>query len=92
MEKIDQILAKSLAKKGLSKVTQGAMICFYASEWNKDLFCPISFTNGILKVSVDSSPAASELQIRESELIEYLNNRIGKKSVRQLRIIVLRKL
>lgn len=90
MEKIDKILAKSLAKKGLSGVTRGAMICFYANEWGNGLFIAISFVNGILKVSVSSSPAAAELQIKEMELLDNLNTRLGKKVVRQLRIIVCR--
>lgn len=88
MEKIDKILAKSLAKRGLSKATQGAMVCFYAKEWANGLFEPISFTEGTLKVSVCSSPAASELQIQESKLLDHLNEKIGKRIVRQLRIVV----
>lgn len=88
MEKIDKILMKSLAKKGLGKASQSAMICFYATEWGKGLFDTISFSNGVLKVSVSSSPASSNLQIRESELIDYLNAKLGRRSVRQLRIVL----
>ncbi len=88
MEKIDKILSSVLAKKGLAKAAQGAMVCFYAKEWGKGLFEPISFQNGTLKISVCSSPAASEIHIKEAELIDFLNNKLSKRSVRFLRIVV----
>lgn len=88
MEKIDKILGKALAKKGLGKATQGALVCFYAKEWGNGLFRPISFQNGTLKVAVSSSPAASEIHIREAELVDFLNQKLGKRSVRFLRIVV----
>jgi predicted nucleic acid-binding Zn ribbon protein len=88
MERIDKIINKSLAKKGLYKATNGALVCFYAKEWGKGRFEPISFANGILKVSASSSPAAAELQIQENDLIEYLNKKLGKPQVKRLRIVL----
>lgn len=88
MEKIDKILNGVLAKKGLAKATQGAMVCFYAKEWGKGLFNPISFQNGVLKIAVSSSPAASEIHIREAELVDFLNKKLSKRSVRFVRIVV----
>jgi len=88
MEKLDKILADVLSKKGLTKTTQGAMVCFYAKEWGNDLFQPISFQKGILKVSVASSPAASEVHIKEAELVDFLNNKLSKQLVRTVRIVV----
>jgi len=88
MEKIDKILSGAMAKKGLTQATQGALVCFYAGEWAKGLFRPISFKSGVLKIAVDSSPAASEIHIKEAELVDYLNQKLGKRSVRFVRIIV----
>ena len=87
MEKLDKFLTSSLAKKGLGKAVIGAQICFYALEWGNSRFEPISFSRGILKVSVSSSSAASELQMEEEKLIQYLNSKIGKKVVKSVRII-----
>ncbi len=88
MEKLDKILMSALAKKKLSGTVRSAQICFYAGQWGKASLIPISFLKGVLKVSVNSSPAASELEIKKEELIEYINNRLGQKTVRSVRIIV----
>ena len=88
MEKLDKILMAALAKRKLSGTVRSAQICFYAGQWGLASFKPISFLRGILKVSVNSSPAASELEIRKEELVDYINGRLGQKSVRSVRIIV----
>jgi len=88
MEKLDKILASALAKKKLSGTVRSAQICFYADEWGNGRFQAISFSRGILKVAVNSSPAASELEIQKENLIENLNKRLGNKVVHSVRIIV----
>ena len=87
MEKLDKILDKALAKKGLLKQARGAEICFYSESWNRIPFSPISFSKGILKVSVESSVAASELSMKEEELINFINEKAGYKAVKKLRIV-----
>ncbi len=88
MEKIDKILSQSFTNKGIKKTLQSAHICFLAEEWGNHRFRAISFSKGILKVSVKSSPAASDLQMRESEIIEYVNTKIGKQLVKSVRIVL----
>lgn len=88
MEKLDKILMAALAKRKLSGTVRSAQICFYASQWGLASFTPISFLRGILKVSVNSSPAASELEIQKEDLIDYVNGRLGTNAVRAVRIIV----
>lgn len=88
MERIDKIIGKSLSKRGLGRATQGAMVCFYAKSWGNDLFEPISFSGGLLKVCVHSSCAASDLQIRQTELIDFLNEKSGKQLVKSVRIVL----
>lgn len=77
-----------LAKKGIGGAVKAAQICFYAEELNNGRYGVISFSRGILKVSVGSSPAASELEIQKEELIDEINKRLGLEAVKALRIIV----
>jgi len=90
MDDLKNILNRSLAKRGLKKTLEGPLVCFYCSEWPGQSFTPISYANGILKASVPSSPAAAELQMAEADLIEFLNKKTGRRTVRQVRIIVRR--
>lgn len=87
MKKLGDFMLPALAKKGLKKESEGALVCFHAEEWGKPLVKPISFATGILKVSVPSSSAAQELSMREEDLIKYINDKMGKKLVRTIRIV-----
>ena len=87
MEKIDRILPRALKKKGLLSIAGSAQICFYADEWASKRFETISFCNGVLKVFAKSPSAASEIQMLEEELIQYLNEKLGRKSVRKIKIV-----
>jgi predicted nucleic acid-binding Zn ribbon protein len=87
MDKLDKILRPALAKKGLLKIATSAEVCFYATEWKNVRFIPISFSRGVLKVSVSSSSAASELQMQSEDLLESINRKFSKKIVRSLRIM-----
>jgi hypothetical protein len=88
MEDLKKIITQSIKKRGLKKTLEGPLVCFYCAEWPGQPFTPISYANGVLKVSVASSPAAAELQMVESELKEFLNKKTAKQTVRQVRIIV----
>ena len=87
MDKLDKFLRPALAKKGLLGAATSAEICFLAQDWGKGRFEPISFSKGVLKVSVASSSSASELQMESDNLIEYLNKKIGREVVKSVRII-----
>ena len=87
MEKLDKILRPALAKRGLLRVATSAEICFYAEKWAKGRFTPVSYARGILKVSVSGSCAASELQMEEEKLIRHLNEKLGRETVKRLKII-----
>lgn len=86
MDKIDKILIPALARRGLVGSAISAQICFFASEWGKIRFDPISFSKGILKVSCTSCAASSELQMREEELIDFVNKKAKRDIVKGLRI------
>lgn len=90
MDKLSEFLHDSLLDKGLSGATGGALVCFWADEWGKGRFKPISYWRGTLKVSVDSASAAQELQMESHKLIKHLNLVAAKNNgpkVREIRIM-----
>jgi hypothetical protein len=87
MEKLDKILKHRLAERGLSKVAEGAQICFLVEKWGMNRCRPISLSKGVLKVSASSSSEASELQMDSEKLIDFLNKKMGKNIVQRLRIV-----
>lgn len=76
-----------MAGKGLGGATHGALVCFWADTWGKGRFTPISFTRGVLKVSVDCAAAAQELSMDSDKLIKHLNSKIGREAVKKVRIM-----
>lgn len=87
MEKINKILNHRLAQRGLSKTVESAQICFWVSKWDNSRCQPISFSKGILKLSVKSAAEASELQMESENLIDFINQKMAKKIVQRVRII-----
>ncbi|MEK9155832.1 MAG: DciA family protein [Patescibacteria group bacterium] len=87
MKKLGDFILGTLAKKGLGKTALSAQVCFLANEQGNDLFRAESFSRAILKVSVASSAAAQELQMKEEVLIDLINSKMGKKYVKSIRII-----
>lgn len=87
MKKVGELLISSMAKKGLAREAIGAEVCFFADGWGKHSFRSVSFSRGILKVSVASSSAAQELQMKEEEIVNYLNKKMGKEIVKRVRIV-----
>jgi hypothetical protein len=87
MKKLGDFLLPALAKKGLGKTVQGSLVCFYATECSDGLFEALSFSRGILKVSVSSSSAAQEVQMKEEKLVKFINDKIGAPVVKSIRSI-----
>ena len=87
MDKLGDILDGILAKKGTLRVYSAAEVCFYADTWGKGRFAAISFSRGVLKVSVDSASAAQELQMDSDKLIKHLNSKMGREMVVKVRIV-----
>lgn len=87
MDKLNKFLNNSLAKKGLLGQARSAQICFYAGEWGKLPISPISFSRGVLKVSVTSPTLAGELKMQEEDLLGFINRKMGGKLVKELRIM-----
>ena len=87
MKQLNDFMWSSLGRKGLKKEAEGAYLCFLATEWGQGRFKAVSFSQGILKLSVCSSPAAQEVQMETEKLSDYLNSKIGRKAVRGVRIV-----
>jgi hypothetical protein len=87
MEKLDKILKRTVSKKTSAKPLQAAEICFYANEWGNGSFEAVSFSGGILKLFVESSPAASELFAKQGELADHVNKKAGRKVVFKIRVV-----
>ena len=87
MDKLGDILHRALAKRGLLGVVTSAEVCVLAQDWGKGRFHAVSFSRGVLKLSVSSSPAASEVQMVVGDLIDYLNGKIGRNVVRNVRVM-----
>ena len=86
MDKLGDFMNNALAAKGLSRTTGSAQICFWADEWGKGRFRPVSFSRGVLKLAVSSASAAQEISMDAEKLIKHLNSRIGHLRVESIRI------
>ena len=85
MEHIGKHLLKVMAKRGLGGAAISSQICYFADKWGKGRFKSVSFSRGILKVSVRSSAAAQELSMDEERLVEHLNSKIVRPVVKRVR-------
>jgi len=87
MDKINKILKRSMGKKGLMGTATSAHICFLAEKWARGRFEPISYSKGVLRVSVKSSAHAQEMSMKEEEIIKYINDKIERKCVKKIRFM-----
>ena len=87
MEKLKKLLLPVMADKGLAGAAVSSQICFYANEWGKDRFDAISYSRGVLKLSVRDSIDAGEIQMMSEEIIGYVNKKLRREIVKRIRII-----
>ena len=76
-----------MVKKGLGGAAVSSQICFYANEWGKDRFDAISYSRGVLKLSVRDSIDAGEVQMESEGIISYVNSKMGRDIVKRIRIV-----
>jgi len=76
-----------MAKKGLGGAAVSSQICFYATEYGKGCFEAISYSKGVLKLSVRDSIDAGEIQMMSEEIIGYVNKKLRREIVKRIRII-----
>lgn len=78
---------KVMAEKGLAGAACASQICFYANELGKERFDAVSYSQGVLKLSVADSIDAGEVQMESEKIIDYCNNKIGRNLVKRIRIV-----
>ena len=78
---------KVMADKGLAGAAVSSQICFYATEYGKGSFEVISYSRGVLKLSVADSIDAGEVQMMSEEITNYVNAKIRRKMVKRIRIV-----
>lgn len=83
-EDISNILERNLARKGLLKAAYSARVCAIAKEVGAGEFEPVSHKDGALKILVSDSSRAHLLKIKEPQLIEQINSKLGQKVVKRL--------
>jgi hypothetical protein len=87
MKKLGDFLLPALARKGLGKEARSALICFLANKYADGRFSAISFSRGVLRVSVTSSAAAQMVQMEEEKIIAHLNGEMKRECVKSVRIV-----
>lgn len=88
MEKLNKILQASLNKKGIGKEALAAQVCYYAYVWSNGECKPVSFQRGVLKIGVKSSSQSSEYQMKQEEIIKFINEKLKKVLVREVRFVI----
>ncbi len=85
MDKLDKILKVVVNQKGLRKAADAARICYLSNKWADGRFEAISFERGALKLRCDNHCAAQEAQMLEDDLLDYLEEILGGRTVRRIR-------
>ena len=85
MDKLGKILKIVVNKKGLKKAAEASQICYLANCWGKGAFEAVSFSGSALKLSVKNHSQAQEVQMREEDLLDYLEEVIGRRQVLRIR-------
>ena len=89
MKKIGKMLRHNPKYKRMQKPLEAAEVCDVARAISKGRFGVISFKNGLLTVSVQSSAAAANLQAESQEIIDEINQKVGKRVVEKIRFKIL---
>lgn len=92
---IKKLLPSSVKKLGLNQVLELNEICLRWEEMVQDLFGenfknrakPISLKNKILIVDCLNSTWASEFQLKQIKIINYINNIFNKELIEKIRFI-----
>lgn len=88
LESLGKLLPKNLKRAGAGKSIDAAMIAEEAGRALADAFGEdaahlrvVSFKDGVVKIACDHSAYAEDVRLRESELVETMNRRIGTERV-----------
>lgn len=80
------ILERQTKRGKKSEILLASLICYSAAKVAKDLFWPISFKSGVLMVKVSSQPQAANLCANQAQIIDKINQKIGREAVKTIRV------
>ncbi len=89
MDNLNDLLKKKLGKSSLWRTLDATSVCEVAKEFLGKEGRPISFSQGILLVGVKDSYVANKIFFNSSQIIEKINQGVGKEKVRGLRFRVI---
>lgn len=91
---IQQLIPKAARKHGIYGVMTAIQVCKKAEEAINDIFKerehgrvkPKTFSKGVLKIQVPSSAWAQEITLYRQKIIDSVNGKTGKKSVKEIKL------
>ena len=91
LQKIDAILGAGLARRGLRQAVRASLICHWASEILQELFpkktagiSAVSYKNSGLKLRCADAFIATQVKMRETQILEKLNEKCGCSEVKRI--------
>ena len=86
MDNINRFISSNSKYKRLAGPLRAAQVCDTARSLADGRFSVTSFKDGLLTLSVESAPAAANLQMESQVIIEKINEKIGQSFVERIRI------
>ncbi len=85
MEHINKFISNNIKYKRYEKPLRAANVCNIARKQADGRFGVISFRQGLLRLSVKSSPQAASLRAESEKIIAEINKEIGNEAVKEIR-------
>ena len=83
--KIKNLLEKRLNRLNLNKIAQSSYICHVANNIGKKYdFKAISFTHGVLKISIENHFICQQISFKKNEIINLINKKLKNNSVKKI--------
>ena len=89
MDKISGFLSGNPKYQRLSGPLRAAQVCDAARVLANDRFGVLSFHDGLLTLTVESSAAGANLQFEMADIINQINEKIGRDLVKKIRFNVI---
>lgn len=85
MDHINKYFRQNPRYAKLQKPLEAAGICDAARSLSDGRFGVVSFNEGVLCLSISSSAEAANLQAESSQIIDKINQKLGKEMVKRIR-------
>jgi predicted nucleic acid-binding Zn ribbon protein len=85
MDNISKFISHNSKYQRLSGPLRAAQVCDTARSLANDRFTVLSFKDGLLTLSTQSSAATANLQIESQKIIQSINDKLGQEFVKKIR-------